>query len=415
MKKTTKKTTLTFHLRYFFLIIIILTLTLRLLAWEIYRDKNSGTINDTSYPIESNEYYNSLSHFRKAYLMAIIYEDTISQKTILKDMASITVTSLKNNKIANRLIIPFINSFMEKDINNQEYKALFQYHLYELLKENAAYQLASVYQDSLIKTKQQIFHQSYQNMIHESNTYTELIQNEKALIENELRIKIIYAIIIVMGLVVLVAIKRYASQNKKNRHKKQITMLELKKERAEKILLENKMKEQEVFSLFEQERLKKELEKLEREVNSKNNELISRALFMANRNKFIVELMQTISETNDYSENPDLKKISQKLNEQINANNERESFFAYFQQYNVSFIEALKKRHNNLTINEVRFLCLIYMDLNMKEIASLLNLSAEYCKKRKQQIAHKIGLEHTSLLYNYLFDLSMHSKSKICN
>ena len=163
--------------------------------------------------------------------MAIIYEDTISQKTILKDMASITVTSLKNNKIANRLIIPFINSFMEKDINNQEYKALFQYHLYELLKENAAYQLASVYQDSLIKTKQQIFHQSYQNMIHESNTYTELIQNEKALIENELRIKIIYAIIIVMGLVVLVAIKRYASQNKKNRHKKQITMLELKKER----------------------------------------------------------------------------------------------------------------------------------------------------------------------------------------
>ena len=192
-------------------------------------------------------------------------------------------------------------------------------------------------------------------------------------------------------------------------------MLELKKERAEKILLENKMKEQEVFSLFEQERLKKELEKLEREVNSKNNELISRALFMANRNKFIVELMQTISETNDYSENPDLKKISQKLNEQINANNERESFFAYFQQYNVSFIEALKKRHNNLTINEVRLLCLIYMDLNMKEIASLLNLSAEYCKKRKHQIAHKIGLEHTSLLYNYLFDLSMHSKSMICN
>ena len=77
----------------------------------------------------------------------------------------------------------------------------------------------------------------------------------------------------------------------------------------------------------------------------------------------------------------------------------------HFEQTNQRFIVALREKHPSLTANEVRFLSFIYINLNTKEISSLLNITPEYCKKKKQQISQKMGLTSTSLLYSYLFSL----------
>ena len=359
---------------------------------------------------EESDFNHSQRDFMEAYTLATLSGDTLGQYSILERVAFTSARAAANNSRDSKAAIAAINTFINHNVANLSHRVYLLDLLCKYLKSQRSFELASTYQNLLLTTKQEVFHESYLSLTDDSRAYEELIENEKALIDNELRIKATYAIVIILIFIIIAVIKRFIDQSKKEKQKKHITLLELSKERAEKTLLENSIKEQELFAQLEQERSKKEQDKLEREVKNKNNELISRALFMANRNRFVSELMQTISETENYSDNPSLKKISEKLHEQINANQERESFFAYFHEYNAAFIDALKREHTKLTVAEIRFVCLIYMDLNMKEIASLLNLSAEYCKKRRQQIAHKMGLESTSHLYSYLFEVAAHNK-----
>ena len=156
---------------------------------------------------------------------------------------------------------------------------------------------------------------------------------------------------------------------------------------------------------MEQERLKNEQEKLEHEIELKNKELVLKALFLANRNELIANLVNTLSESQDLSANPKLKDNIRQLKNQLRENGEWDSFMTHFEQTNQRFIVALREKHPSLTANEVRFLSFIYINLNTKEISSLLNITPEYCKKKKQQISQKMGLTSTSLLYSYLFSL----------
>ena len=77
-------------------------------------------------------------------------------------------------------------------------------------------------------------------------------------------------------------------------------------------------------------------------------------------------------------------------------------FTTYFEQSNAHFVGELKRRHPSLTANEVRYLSLVYINLSAKEIALLLNITPEYCKKKKQQVARKMGLTDPRELYAYL-------------
>ncbi|PKP15743.1 MAG: hypothetical protein CVU07_09125, partial [Bacteroidetes bacterium HGW-Bacteroidetes-23] len=64
--------------------------------------------------------------------------------------------------------------------------------------------------------------------------------------------------------------------------------------------------------------------------------------------------------------------------------------------------QKLKIKHPDLNANEIRFLSFIYLNLNTKEIASLLNISPESCRKRKERLLKKLNLEADVSLYAYL-------------
>lgn len=89
----------------------------------------------------------------------------------------------------------------------------------------------------------------------------------------------------------------------------------------------------------------------------------------------------------------------------LDNNEEWEHFSTYFEQRNETFINALKEQCPELSAQEIRFLSLIYLNLSTKEIALLLNITPEYCKKKKQLIAKKMGLENSKALYSFLSHL----------
>ncbi|RZJ50367.1 MAG: sigma-70 family RNA polymerase sigma factor, partial [Flavobacterium sp.] len=58
--------------------------------------------------------------------------------------------------------------------------------------------------------------------------------------------------------------------------------------------------------------------------------------------------------------------------------------------------------HPDLTPNDIRFIAYVYMDLTSKEIASMLNITLEACRKRKERIIQKLGISDDISLNAYL-------------
>ena len=283
------------------------------------------------------------------------------------------------------------------DINIETRKDIFVL-LADLYEKKGVYKTVSHYKDSLIQAADSINAIRDRKRFENTRIKFELLKNEKELSDSQAKIRTMRIVFILSGLIVLALIWALANKLARDRQRKKIIELELEREKNNKLLLENKLKEQKTLALLEHERL-------EHEIELKNKELVSKALFLANRNELVSNVMNSLSETLDVSANPKLRENIRQLRNQLKESGEWDSFITHFEQTNQGFIRALREKHPDLTANEVRFLSFIYINLNTKEISSLLNITPEYCKKKKQQISQKLGLTSTSLLYGYLFSL----------
>ena len=80
-------------------------------------------------------------------------------------------------------------------------------------------------------------------------------------------------------------------------------------------------------------------------------------------------------------------------------------FTSHFDEVNPHFLAVLKKKYPKLNNNDIRFLCYIYMNMDLKEISMILNISLDSCKKRKRRIAQKMGVKTEDLL-NHMTEIS---------
>ncbi len=173
-----------------------------------------------------------------------------------------------------------------------------------------------------------------------------------------------------------------------------ILALELEKEKSDKLLLENQLNEKETLALLEQEKLKNEIE-------SKNRKLAVKALHLSSSNEFIENIIQSLSAMPEATRNVDLKNLVEQLKLHLRSGSEWDEFFTHFEEVNQGFITSLKEKHPDLTSNDIRFLSYVFMNLTTKEIASLLNITPEACRKRKERISKKMNLADNTDLYSY--------------
>lgn len=280
----------------------------------------------------------------------------------------------------------------------------------ELYLEKKLFNKAILYKDSLMlakdslnSTKNQRFFESNQIRFELQNSQIELSEN-KAKQKTERLIYIFTIVFIIVLSTILIWALRINFVKEKQR--KKIAELELEREKkdkllleSDKLLLEKQLQEQETIALLEQERLKNEIDR-------KNKELIVNAMFLSTRNDLIEHIVNSLTKSPEVSNNKVLLSNIHELKKQLKENSEWDGFLAHFETINSGFLEKIKERHPNLTVNEIRFLSYIYINLNTKEIASLLNITPEACRKRKQFIATKrLDLTSSSLLYSYLSSL----------
>lgn len=141
---------------------------------------------------------------------------------------------------------------------------------------------------------------------------------------------------------------------------------------------------------------------LSNEIEQKNKQLSDKILFQSTRNELIEEIIGEISKNSEFQGNNELSKTIRELKSHLKEDSKWEEINDHFESLNNDFLMALKKKHPDLNANDTRFLSFIYLNLSNKEIASLLNISAEGCRKRKERVTSKLNLDKSISLYEYL-------------
>lgn len=221
---------------------------------------------------------------------------------------------------------------------------------------------------------------------------------EKSSTERKIFISAVVVFIILLFLVYRMFRNRAIKQEQKKiiaEREQKIIALELEKEKNENLLLEKQVKEIENEALLEQERLKSEIEQ-------KNRKLSARALYLSGRNEMIEEIVDSLSEVTDFSQNITLKKNIKILKEHLKTDSEWDTFIVHFEEVNQGLLTALREKHPNLSSNDIRFICYVYMNLSSKEIGTIFNITQEACRKRKERIFRKMQIDKNLSFYEYL-------------
>lgn len=277
-------------------------------------------------------------------------------------------------------------------------KVAFEF-LSQAYAKTKQYELALQYKDSVLKAESELNNLKNGRLFENNRVKFEIqdyknqinINREKRANERRVFYYVIGFIIAIVAIAILSLRNMLAKQKQKKliaERNEKVIALELEKEK-------NEHREKETAALLEEERLKNEIE-------ARNRKLSAKALYLSGRNQLIEEVISTLSNSPEVVKNKALAAQIKTLEGHLKTEDEWDNFITHFEEVNHGFISQLKMLHPSLTANDIRFLSYIYMNLSTKEIASMLNITAEACRKRKERIAAKMGLlQHTSL-FDYI-------------
>ncbi|WDF47646.1 tetratricopeptide repeat protein [Chryseobacterium sp. KACC 21268] len=309
-------------------------------------------------------------------ILSKVYED---QKDQQKALSFIKQAQKENLNYSNMTDI--YNRFSDNYFAEGDYRKSLQYKDSVLVVKDSlnAIQNRAMYQNSEIKLK---------------------LQDSQKELTNEKKLKFyIIGFWIAVVAFILWLFRGYLQKNKQKRRlaekNEQIIALELKNKENYALLLEKQIKEKETDALLEKEKLKNELE-------NKNRKIAANAIHLAQKNDKIEDYILRLKERPEMLTNPLLAKQLDQLKEVLSKEDNGDDFLNHFQEINSKFINSLKEKHNDLTLNDIRYISYIYMNLSTKEIASIFNITIEACRKRKERISKKLNLENSNDLYAYL-------------
>lgn len=303
----------------------------------------------------------------------------------------------------------YLKAGLDKD-NDLDSKILIYGKLSDMYADKKDFSTALQMKDSMIVNKDSLVKAKNIKLLENNKVKFEILNYKKELnnkeesLRNE-RIVFFVAIFVVLMMLFFVyrlyrnrAIK-LEQQKVISKREQEITSLELENEKSAHLLVEKQLKENETEALLE-------LEKLKNEIEQKNRKLSARALYLSGRNEMIEVIVNSLAGLSEISKNTILKTQIKTLKEHLKTDSEWDNFITHFEEVNQGLLHALKEKHPDLTSNDIRFICYVYMNLSSKEICSIFNITQEACRKRKERISKKMNLNENISLYEYLSKLT---------
>jgi len=150
--------------------------------------------------------------------------------------------------------------------------------------------------------------------------------------------------------------------------------------------------------------LETEKEQLENDLQYKSRQLTSQALMMMQKNKLLNEILQALSGIKEIPEESkqELNHLKRQLKKGIHSEEDWGLFKHYFEEVNPDFFPNLLRINHKITPAELKLAALIKLKFNIKETASLLNISPDSVKSTRYVLRKKLGLQTNDNIYDFL-------------
>ncbi len=169
--------------------------------------------------------------------------------------------------------------------------------------------------------------------------------------------------------------------------------------KRDKLLL--RTKEQLVVVIEEQRKLKEQ--QMQNELEFKESQLSALTFQMVQKNELMQEVKERLEEENSGSrENP----IGKILNKGLIQDKEWSDFNSYFESINKNFYSRLKQAYPDISSNDLKICALIKMNLSIKQMAGILNISPDSVKTARYRLRKKLQLNSEDNLTDFILSLA---------
>lgn len=167
----------------------------------------------------------------------------------------------------------------------------------------------------------------------------------------------------------------------------------------------DKMLLQTQSELMEAREVQKQLKEqhLQNELEFKESQLSAMALQMAQKNELLQALKSRLDEERNAENMQSLQKI---IHKSLNQDKEWADFDSHFESLNKNFYTRLKANYPDISPNDLKICALIKMNLSIKEMAAILNISPDSVKTARYRLRKKLQLNTEDNLTDFMLQLS---------
>ncbi|MBM3404698.1 MAG: PAS domain S-box protein [Bacteroidetes bacterium] len=136
-------------------------------------------------------------------------------------------------------------------------------------------------------------------------------------------------------------------------------------------------------------------EKHQKDLDEKNRELTTSAIYISQKNKILAMVKKEIShylEDDKYLTQRDFLKILKTIDENVQFDNDWNSVKVHFEKIHPTFFATLRKKFKNLTPSDHKLCALLKMNLKTKEISQILKITPESTEIARIRLRKKLKL-----------------------
>lgn len=392
-------------------------------ALRLYKEDNNkvglgDTYGNIGHLYEKEQRYDSAFYYQRHALkeysnvshkqgMAKIYENLGS---IFEDLArydsaryyfdrSLELYKVVNNKVSSIEVINNIGDILRKTGLYREGLVYSQLALKMSVDTKNEYQQASAYRDisksyNLLDRNDSAFHYmelSRKHLLHiysdQNNRQMSFLQiiydtdkknDEIARLENNRKLNLIISIAVVVVVILLIV----------------MFILTISRQRL-------KLRENTAIAEKNEQLQQAQLEQLE----LKSKELTTHTLQVIQHNHFLESLRLKLDEMikeDKRDQKKQLQQLVRQINQNINHDQQWKDFTTVFEQLHQSFFDSLKAYCDDLTVNDIRLIALLKMNMSSKDMAVIFGISQDSLRVARYRLRKKLNIGQGDNLSSFI-------------
>lgn len=157
---------------------------------------------------------------------------------------------------------------------------------------------------------------------------------------------------------------------------------------------------EELVALMEEQKLLKE-QQFQNDIEHKESQLSAITIQMVEKNELLDEIKSILNKKEPSSE-AELRKL---VNKYTIQDNNWKDFDHYFESVNKNFYTRLKQKYPEISTNDLKICALIKLNLSIKEMASILNISPDSVKTARHRLRKKLQLTTEENLTDFILSV----------